>query len=106
MNNRVCYRKIRTYTDLRIERMRVDRELDSLGERLKADWRGLLPRFSLGYLSTTQMFSMGYLVDRITGRASQMYAFVQWGMSAYSHVRSIIEKHKAEKSGQGSQNGR
>ena len=34
MNNRVCYRKIRTYTDLRIERMRVDRELDSLGERL------------------------------------------------------------------------
>ena len=73
MNNRVCYRKIRTYTDLRIERMRVDRELDSLGERLKADWRGI-----------SQMFSMGYLVDRITGRASQMYAFVQWGMSAYS----------------------
>ena len=62
MNNRVCYRKIRTYTDLRIERMRVDRELDSLGERLKADWRGI-----------SQMFSMGYLVDRITGRASQMY---------------------------------
>lgn len=59
MNNRVCYRKIRTYTDLRIERMRVDRELDSLGERLKADWRGI-----------SQMFSMGYLVDRITGRAS------------------------------------
>ena len=87
MNNRVCYRKIRTYTDLRIERMRVDRELDSLGERLKADWRGI-----------SQMFSMGYLVDRITGRASQMYA--------YSHVRSIIEKHKAEKSGQGSQDGR
>ena len=88
MNNRVCYRKIRTYTDLRIERMRVDRELDSLGERLKADWRGI-----------SQMFSMGYLVDRITGRASQMYAFVQWGMS-------IIEKHKAEKSGQSSQDGR
>lgn len=95
MNNRVCYRKIRTYTDLRIERMRVDRELNSLGERLRADWRGI-----------SQMFSMGYLVDRITGRASQMYTFVQWGISAYSHVRSIIEKHKAEKSGQGSQDGR
>ena len=50
MNNRVCYRKIRTYTDLRIERMRVDRELDSLGERLKADWRGISQRFSMGYL--------------------------------------------------------
>lgn len=60
MNNRVCYRKIRTYTDLRIERMRVDRELDSLGERLKADWRGI-----------SQMFSMGYLVDRITGRRAR-----------------------------------
>ena len=95
MNNRVCYRKIRTYTDLRIERMRVDRELDSLGERLKADWRGI-----------SQRFSRGSLVDRITGRASQMYAVVQWGRSAYSHVRSIIEKHKAEKSGQGSQDGR
>ena len=49
MNNRVCYRKIRTYTDLRIERMRVDRELDSLGERLKADWRGISQMFSMGY---------------------------------------------------------
>lgn len=95
MNNRVCYRKIRTYTDLRIERMRVDRELDSLGERLKADWRGI-----------SQMFSMGYLGRPDHRPASQMYTFVQWGISAYSHVRSIIEKHKAEKSGQGSQDGR
>ena len=64
MNNRVCYRKIRTYTDLRIERMRVDRELDSLGERLKADWRGI-----------SQMFSMGYLVDRVTGPAARKPMF-------------------------------
>lgn len=95
MNNRVCYRKIRTYTDLRIERMRVDRELDSLGERLKADWRGI-----------SQMVLDGLSRRPDHRSASQMYAFVQWGMSAYSHVRSIIEKHKTEKSGQGSQDGR
>lgn len=69
MNNRVCYRKIRTYTDLRIERMRVDRELDSLGERLKADWRGI-----------SQMFSMGYLVD-LDHRSGEprCICVVQWG---------------------------
>lgn len=95
MNNRVCYRKIRTYTDLRIERMRVDREA------------GLAGRAAQGRLA-------GHFADVLDGlsrrpdhrSASQMYAFVQWGMSAYSHVRSIIEKHKAEKSGQGSQDGR
>lgn len=96
MNNRVCYRKIRTYTDLRIERMRVDREA------------GLAGRAAQGRLA-------GHFADVLDGLSRrpghrsgepQMYAFVQWGMSAYSHVRSIIEKHKAERSGQGSQDGR
>ena len=83
MSKKVQYLKIRTIADLRAERQRVDAELGRVGSKLRGD-----------YENVTHMFSMGYVVEQITGRAGQVYNLVQWAMSGYEFVRSLIDKYK------------
>ena len=55
MKSRVNYRQIKTLADVRAERLRIAGELDGVEERLNDDYRRI-----------TGMFSVGYVVERVT----------------------------------------
>ena len=87
-------RKKRSPQDVKIERLRVENELDAVERRLRDDYRGI-----------SKMFSVGYLMEQITGKANLIYNIVQWSMSGYNFVHSMIDKYKAmnaERSGKNS----
>ena len=76
MKSRVNYRQIKTLADVRAERLRIAGELDD-------DYRRI-----------TGMFSVGYVVERVTTGAGKFYSAVEWAMTAYNMVRSVIGKYK------------
>ena len=72
--SKVHYQRIRSLQDVKIERLRVENELDAVERRLRDDYRG---------------------ISKI----------VQWSMSGYNFVHSMIDKYKAmnaERSGKNS----
>ena len=79
MKSRVNYRQIKTLADVRAERLRIAGELDGVEERLNDDYRRI-----------TGMFSVGYVVERVTTGAGKFYSAVEWAMTAYNMVRSVI----------------
>ena len=83
MKSRVNYRQIKTLADVRAERLRIAGELDGVEERLNDDYRRI-----------TGMFSVGYVVERVTTGAGKVYSAVEWAMTAYNMVRSVIGKYK------------
>ena len=82
--SKVHYQRIRSLQDVKIERLRVENELDAVERRLRDDYRGI-----------SKMFSVGYLMEQITGKANLIYNIVQWSMSGYNFVHSMIDKYKA-----------
>ena len=82
--SKVHYQRIRSLQDVKIERLRVENELDAVERRLRDDYRGI-----------SKMFSVGYLMEQITGKANLIYNIVQWSMSGYNFVHSMIDKNKA-----------
>ena len=70
--SKVHYQRIRSLQDVKIERLRVENELDAVERRLRDDYRGI-----------SKMFSVGYLMEQITGKANLIYNIVQWSMSGY-----------------------
>ena len=92
--SKVHYQRIRSLQDVKIERLRVENELDAVERRLRDDYRGI-----------SKMFSVGYLMEQITGKANLIYNIVQWSMSGYNFVHSMIDKYNAmnaERSGKNS----
>ena len=92
--SKVHYQRIRSLQDVKIERLRVENELDAVERRLRDDYRGI-----------SKMFSVGYLMEQITGKANLIYNIVLWSMSGYNFVHSMIDKYKAmnaERSGKNS----
>lgn len=85
MNN-VDYSKLRSISSLRTERRRISRELDGLGDKLRDDYRGI-----------TRMFSLSFVMGQLTGKANQIYNLVQWSMSGYHFILSMIDKYKASR---------
>ena len=81
--SKVHYQRIRSLQDVKIERLRVENELDAVERRLRDDYRGI-----------SKMFSVGYLMEQITGKANLIYNIVQWSMSGYNFVHSMIDKYK------------
>ena len=65
MKSRVNYRQIKTLADVRAERLRIAGELDGVEERLNDDYRRI-----------TGMFSVGYVVERVTTGAGKFYSAV------------------------------
>ena len=80
--SKVHYQRIRSLQDVKIERLRVENELDAVERRLRDDYRGI-----------SKMFSVGYLMEQITGKANLIYNIVQWSMSGYNFVHSMIDKY-------------
>lgn len=81
---KVEYAKIRTMAELKAERRRIGREMEQAGERLRDDYRNV-----------SRMFTLGYAVEYVAGRADRIYTLVQWGMSGFRFVRSMIDKYRS-----------
>ncbi|MFQ8806981.1 MAG: hypothetical protein ACLR8Y_20390 [Alistipes indistinctus] len=84
MKSRVNYRQIKTLADVRAERLRIAGELDGVEERLN----GRLPP---DYRHVQRRLRRR---KRVTTGAGKFYSAVEWAMTAYNMVRSVIGKYK------------
>lgn len=58
------------------------------------NWTGSKSGLNDDYRRITGMFSVGYVVERVTTGAGKFYSAVEWAMTAYNMVRSVIGKYK------------
>ncbi len=83
---RVQYDRIRTLDELRGERHRVDLELHRMGNSLTDDRKRMADLFTPGGMFTY----LGSGIDRIC-------TTVQWCLSGYDLVRSLIDRIRTER---------
>ncbi len=83
MSKRARYQHFRNIEDVRAERRRIGWELKSAEQQLKTDYEGVV-----------KMFSVGYLIARISEKTTEIYSLTQWAVVGYDLINGFIRKFR------------
>lgn len=84
--NKIDYTRIRSLSDLRAERRRVKREMESTERRMNENYQ-----MACHALSPERLFGS------LSRKAQGAYSLIQTAYSSYEFIRDIVRKRKAKK---------